>query len=82
MKTIERLLQATKKLKEHLDRGIQEDRDEYIQAISNLLDEREACIERLPQTYSEEEKQIGRQIVALNRHIDLKLNEQLLFFKK
>lgn len=81
MNIVEELLTVTKQLSNHLDDGISEERDEYIATIGRLLDKRQSLIEALPKTYTEEEKQIGKQIVTLNKNVDRHLKEQLLFLK-
>lgn len=81
MSSVQQLLDVTEQLSKHLDSGIQDDRDQYIETIANLLEKRQSLIDSLPATYTEEEKQIGKQLVALNKNVDQKLNEQLIFFK-
>lgn len=81
MNRVQELLDVTKQLSDHLDNGINEERDEYIATIGRLLDRRQALIDALPKTYTEEEKQLGKQIVMLNKNVDRHLKEQLLFLK-
>lgn|SRR5690625_2362471 len=81
MWTVQQLWDVTKKLNDHLNEGIQEDRDAYIDVIANLLEERQGLLDRLPKSYSEEEKRLGKEIVTFTRNIDAKLEEQFQFLK-
>lgn len=81
MSAVQELLNVTKQLSDHLDGGIREERDEYIATIGHLLDRRQALIDTLPKTYTEEEKRLGKEIVTLNQNVDRHLKEQLLFLK-
>lgn len=82
MSTVQQLLDVSRQLHDHLNNGIEHvDRDEYIETISHLLDKRQSLIEQLPNEYTSEEKEIGKQIVSLNEKIDQRLQEKLRFLK-
>lgn len=83
MSTVQQLLEITCQLNDHLNQSIENvNRDDYIDTISHLLDQRQSLIALLPNEYTEEEKQIGKQIVMLNQKIDQQLQEKLRFLKK
>ena len=83
MNTVQQLLDVSQQLYTHLNHSIEEvDRDEYIETIFQLLDERQSLIDNLSGEYSEEEKELGKQIVQLNQKIDQRLQEKLRFLKQ
>lgn len=83
MNTVQQLLGVSQQLYTHLNHSIEEvDRDEYIETIFQLLDERQSLIDNLSGEYSEEEKELGKQIVQLNQKIDQRLQEKLRFLKQ
>ncbi|MFA8437305.1 hypothetical protein [Pueribacillus sp. YX66] len=82
MSIVKQLHYVTEQLSNHLNSGIQDSRDSYIETISELLERRQSLIASFPGTFTEEEKQIGKQIVTLNERVDKKLKEQLIFLKK
>jgi flagellar protein FliT len=68
------LFTVTKELHELLHQPIsKEQRDETIEAIHRLLDERDSLIEKLQPPYSEEEQELGMKMVSLNEAIHVKL---------
>jgi flagellar protein FliT len=70
------LFHVTKKLYELLHRPVgKEQRDETIEALQRLLDERDSLIQKLQPPYSEEEQELGMQIVSLNEAIAEKLQQ-------
>jgi flagellar protein FliT len=70
------LFSVTKELHELLHRPVgKEQRDETIEALQRLLDERYSLIQKLQPPYSEEEQELGMKIVSLNEAIAEKLQE-------
>jgi flagellar protein FliT len=70
------LFHVTKELYELLHQPAgKEQRDETIEALQRLLDERDLLIQKLQPPYSEEEQELGMQIVSLNEEIYEKLQE-------
>ncbi|WP_449537798.1 flagellar protein FliT [Ferdinandcohnia sp. Marseille-Q9671] len=51
----------------------QEQRDEAIEKITSLIDEREQLISEVNPPYTEEERKLGTEIVKMNQFIDGKL---------
>lgn len=76
MGIVHELFIVTKELNELLQKPItNEKRDETIAMIEKLLAERDLLIRKLQPPYSEEEQEIGRQIVSLNNAIAEKLQQ-------
>lgn len=50
-----------------------ENRDEVIKEIDGLLEKREVLLSSIQPPFSSEEKQLGQEMVAMNREIDAKL---------
>jgi flagellar protein FliT len=70
------LFNVTKELYELLEQPIRkEKRDEIIEAIQRLLSRRDVLIQQLQPSYSEEEQELGMQMVSLNEAIDEKLQQ-------
>jgi flagellar protein FliT len=73
---VSELFTVTKELHELLYQSIsKEQRDETIEAIQRLLDERDSLIGQLQPPYSEEEQELGMQMVSLNEAIAEKLQQ-------
>lgn len=69
------LFQVTKQLYDLLDEPIpKEARDETIDMIRHLLGRRDELIEQLQPPYSDEEQELGMEIVMLNETIDQRLH--------
>jgi flagellar protein FliT len=76
MSVVFALLETTKWLADLLCEPVSnEKRDEVIARIEQLLEEREPLLAQLPSSFTEEEQQIGREILALNQTIDAKFLE-------
>jgi flagellar protein FliT len=73
------LLEITKNLLDHVNKGLpaDEEREPYIERLNELLEQREALIQKLPSTYTEEEQSTGRMIVQMNETIEPLLTAQL-----
>jgi len=69
------LYRITKELHGILSEPVpQEKREEVIEKVSALIDEREQLIPKLKPPFTEEERKIGAEIVQLNVFIDSKLD--------
>src|SRR5690606_3259969 len=70
-----RLYRITKELQGILSEPVnQEARDEVIEKITGLLDEREELISSVKPPFTEEERTLGAKIVQMNQFIDGKLD--------
>jgi flagellar protein FliT len=70
MSTIQQLLELTKQLLHVLQTMEGKDRDDLIQLIHRLLDERQALLPSIQPPYSEEDLRIGKEVVQLNKQIE------------
>jgi flagellar protein FliT len=52
----------------------EQDRDQTIERIDNLIDKREGVLKDIQSPFSEEEKELGQQMVKMNKVIDNKLS--------
>jgi flagellar protein FliT len=52
----------------------EQDRDQTIERIDNLVDKREGLLKDIQPPFSEEEKELGQQMVKMNKVIDQKLS--------
>jgi len=50
-------------------------REEYIEKINLLLDQREQYIKLLPDEYNKEEKELGKRIIPINAQIQVRLDQ-------
>ncbi|HZG59694.1 MAG TPA: flagellar protein FliT [Anoxybacillus sp.] len=70
MSVVSELFSVTKELCELLEQPARkEKRDETIEAIQRLLSQRDVLIQQLQPPYSEEEQELGMQMVSLNQSI-------------
>lgn len=68
------LFRITKELHSMITESIRQDkRDEAIEKIAGLLDEREQLIKEVQPPYTEEERKLGAEIIQMNVYIDEKL---------
>lgn len=68
MNVVAQLLEATEEIVHLLREPIEkEKRDIIIEQVEQLLEKREQLLQQLPATLTEEEKQIGKQLLALDR---------------
>jgi flagellar protein FliT len=73
---VSELYSVTKELYELLEQPARkEKRDEMIEAIQRLLSQRDVLIQQLQPPYSEEEQELGMQMVSLNEAIGEKLQQ-------
>lgn len=74
MSIVVELFQVTKALYDLLEKPIaREARDETIEAVRRLLLQRDELIEQLKPPYTDEEQEMGIEIVSLNETINQKL---------
>lgn len=82
MATVKELYYSTKKLYDLLQSGFPEEvdaRDNFIQTISDLLDERQKYMENFPhKELNEAEQKVGNEIIKMTNYI----NSQLESIKK
>jgi flagellar protein FliT len=77
MSAVKILLEVTKNLFDHVGAGLpKEDREPYIERLNELLDQRQAIMDKLPVVYSGEELRMGQMIVKMNETIDPLLTRQ------
>lgn len=68
------LYRITKELYRILSESVQQEkRDEVIEEITGLLDEREKLILKVMAPFTDEERKLGTEIVQMNKLIDFKL---------
>ncbi|RFB09489.1 flagellar protein FliT [Bacillus sp. HNG] len=76
MSTLDSLFMVTEELLDLLSLPIEkEKREEAIERINSLLDSRDNLIADIKPPYTEKEKQLGAEIVRMNKIIDAKLAE-------
>jgi flagellar protein FliT len=77
MSAVKVLLEITKNLFDHVSSGLPKDeREPYIERLNELLDQRQAIMNKLPATYSEEEQRMGQRILKMNETIEPLLGRQ------
>lgn len=83
MSTVKQLYDITRLLYEtvHRPQAQLEERDRQIEEITKLLDKRDELIGQLAPPFQEEEKQLGQEIIRLNKEIDQKLKDILNMIK-
>lgn len=70
MNPLKEILQITRKLKEHLMNGTDnEDREQFIGQIEVLLNKREQYFSDIPINFTEDEQNLNEEILRLNREI-------------
>nr|WP_304216830.1 flagellar protein FliT [Fredinandcohnia onubensis] len=76
MSTLDSLYMSTKELVDLLSIPIQkENREEVIEMINTLLNSRDTLITEIKPPFKEKEKELGAEIVRMNKIIDSKLAE-------
>ncbi|WNB92739.1 flagellar protein FliT [Bacillus sp. NEB1478] len=71
MSAVKILLEITKNLHDHVNAGLpKEEREPYIERLNELLEQRQAIMDKLPLSYTDEEKRMGKMIVKLNETIE------------
>jgi flagellar protein FliT len=77
MSAVNILLEITKNLFDHVSAGLpKEEREPYIERLNELLDQRQAIMDKLPATHSEDEQRVGQMIVKMNETIEPQLVRQ------
>lgn len=79
MKRVEALYTLTKEMLELLDKPCEsfEARDRLIESIDAMLNKRETLVQQVQPPYTEEEVQLGKQIVEMDRIIKEKMHHVL-----
>lgn len=75
MNKVQRVYDITAKLIEFLETSAETDRDEKIKLIEDVLEEREHFIQQLAGPYTDEENELGSQLVDLNEKLAILLNK-------
>lgn len=71
MNTVLALAKVTKELYELVQKeGEKNERETFISRIDELLEEREVFISQIQPPFTEQEKQLGHQIISWNQEID------------
>jgi flagellar protein FliT len=71
MSAVKILLEITKNLFDHVSSGLpKEEREPFIERLNELLDQRQAIMDKLSSVYSEEEQRMGKMIVKMNETIE------------
>lgn len=82
MTVVIKLHEKTEQLKSCLAQGMpSRHRDEYIERVQTLLDDRQKLFDQLPITYTKEEKKLGAEIISMNKEIDQQLKRQAKVLK-
>lgn len=82
MNRLEKLYEVTLQLNDVISETVPpKSREEVIQKINQLIDERAIIMEKVTPPYSEDEKQIGKKIVDLNETIKEKMNQLFVELK-
>jgi flagellar protein FliT len=77
MPVVKILLEITNNLYNHVNAGLpRENREVYIERLNELLESRQIMMDKLPDTYSDEEQRMGKMIVKMNETIELLLLRQ------
>lgn len=70
MNSLKDILEITRKLKEHLMNGTDnEGREQFIEQIEVLLNERELYFSAIPMEFTEEDRRLNEEILRLNTEI-------------
>ncbi|MCF6410157.1 hypothetical protein [Pseudalkalibacillus salsuginis] len=78
MSAVQELLEHTEKLYDHVKMGLpEEEPDHYFEELNEYIEYRQKLIERLTGNYNKEEKELGKQLVEINKLIQPYLDKQL-----
>ncbi|MGM7702908.1 hypothetical protein ACSVDE_14355 [Pseudalkalibacillus sp. Hm43] len=78
MSHVQELLEQTEKLYDHVQKGLpEEEPEDYLDELNAYMDYRQKLIERLSGDYTDEEKELGEQLVEINKLIQPYLDEQM-----
>ncbi|MCF6138748.1 hypothetical protein [Pseudalkalibacillus berkeleyi] len=82
MSQVQELLEHTEKLYDHVQKGLPEDEPEdYLDELNQYMEYRQKLIERLSGDYTDKEKELGKQLVEINKLIQPYLNDQMKHIK-
>lgn len=82
MSPVQAFYEATKRLLHLLESNKPDDRDERIVLIEELLSERESLIRKIQSPYSDEEKELGKQLIQLNQKVTALLTREKTAIQK
>lgn len=83
MQQLEALYKVTQQLKEILDQPIAaKNRDAIIEEVNVLIEKRGGMMEKVIPPFTEKEKTIGKEIVALNKQIEEKMESLFAAIKQ
>jgi flagellar protein FliT len=74
MTAVQRCYDLTNDLLQVVQSLNEENRDDVISQIEELLEKRQVILEQIKPPFSNEEKQIGQELVKMNRALDTKLS--------
>lgn len=78
MSHVQELLVQTEKLYDHVQKGLPEEEPEnYLDELNEYIEYRQKLIERLSGDYSDKEKELGDQLVEINKLIQPYLDKQM-----
>ncbi|MBW3110852.1 flagellar protein FliT [Bacillus sp. MCCB 382] len=72
----------TKQLKEALEQVNDENRESTIEEVESLLEKRHSVLGTIKPPYTQEEQELGKQMIAWNAQIDRKLAQLRLQIKR
>lgn len=73
MNAVERCLALTKEILKTLNEVSEQNRDEKIELVENLLEQREELLKEIKPPFTEIEDGFGKEIIKLNQAIDTKM---------
>lgn len=82
MSPVQAFYEATKRLLHLLESNKPDGRDERIVLIEELLSERESLIRKIQSPYSDEEKELGKQLIQLNQKVTALLTREKTAIQK
>ncbi|MCT2537271.1 flagellar protein FliT [Aquibacillus koreensis] len=82
MSRMKKLHEVTIRLHEAVAKDSEDQREEKIEKINHLLQEREEILKEVKPPYTDAEKQIGRHLLPINQEIDDKLQSVFFEIKK
>ncbi len=74
MDFVQQCFDITKKLLQTLNEMTESNRDEKIEAVEVLMEERQQLFSHIQHPFSEAEMELGKEIMKLNQVIDTKMN--------
>jgi flagellar protein FliT len=72
----------TKQLKEALEQVTDENRESTIEEVESLLEKRQSVLGTIKPPYTQDEQELGKQMIAWNQQIDRQLSQLRLEIKR